>query len=409
MQMPRFAYAFDFAAICSTFGISYSWPHMAKSKEKKESKLAAQLATRKSALKHSASHQKERAERAPSTASTTASSSEVRKRITGKKAEKVFVYRTPDKSTDSIKSPPPPESLTTKAGNEHGKHKKDKAKSKPNNDTVSKKNLKRSDQEDKKSGVDNDKSKGKKDKTKETKETKETNETKVTKETKEAEAEKAPDFEAMVKDIMEGGSSDDGSESERSTLVLGGPHPSADEAEDSPSDEAASDPDSDDDEDEVMEDEEEEEGEDSEDDMSVDTSDDEDAKVAPTSVKEKQQAKEKVPKEKNTQKEKKTSKGNGKETEKNDQKEKDKSKESKNTGIGQELSEVSKRAAGHAQANSVTHKKEWDTFSRQLNDRKKLPVQLAEYVNTRKLDLFQIWLENNQNLHESYPQLSQAD
>ena len=35
MQMPRFAYAFDFAAICSTFGISYSWPHMAKSKEKK--------------------------------------------------------------------------------------------------------------------------------------------------------------------------------------------------------------------------------------------------------------------------------------------------------------------------------------------------------------------------------------
>ena len=127
-------------------------------------------------------------------------------------------------------------------------HKKDKAKSKPNNDTVSKKNLKRSDQEDKKSGVNNDKSKGKKDKTKETKETKETNETK---ETKEAEAEKAPDFEALVNDIMEGGSSDDGSESERSTLVLGGPHPSAGEAEDSPSDEAASDPDSDDDEDEV--------------------------------------------------------------------------------------------------------------------------------------------------------------
>ena len=379
--------------------------HMAKTKEKKGSKLAAQLAARKSALKHSASHQKERA---PSTASTTASSSEVRKRITGKKAEKVFVYRTPDKSTDSIKSPPPPESLTTKASDEHGKHKKDKAKSKPNNDTGIKKNLKQSNQEDKKSGVDNDKSKGKKDKTKETKETKQTKEAKE-KETKEAEAEKAPDFEAMVNGIMEGESSDDGSESERSTLVLGGPHPSADEAEDSPSDEAASDPDSDDDEDEVMEDEEEEEGEDSEDDMSVDTSDDEDAKVAPTSVKEKQQAKEKVPKEKNTQKEKKTSKGNGKETEKNDRKEKDKSKESKNTGIGQELSEVSKRAAGHAQANSVTHKKEWDTFSRQLNDRKKLPVQLAEYVNTRKLDLFQIWLENNQNLHESYPQLSQTD
>ena len=81
--------------------------HMAKTKEKKGSKLAAQLATRKSALKHSASHQKERApSTASTTASTTASSSDVRKRITGKKAEKVFVYRTPDKSTDSIKSPP---------------------------------------------------------------------------------------------------------------------------------------------------------------------------------------------------------------------------------------------------------------------------------------------------------------
>ena len=103
--------------------------------------MAAQLATRKSALKQPASHQKEQRERAPSTASTTASSSEVKKRITGKKPESVFVYRTPDKSTDAVKSPPPPESFTTK--------KKDKEKNKSNKLAMSKKKSK-PDQEDKK-------------------------------------------------------------------------------------------------------------------------------------------------------------------------------------------------------------------------------------------------------------------
>lgn len=80
--------------------------------------------------------------------------------------------------------------------------------------------------------------------------------------------------------------------------------------------------------------------------------------------------------------------------------------EDKKGDKGKAIAEAANRAAeGAARANSVSHKKEWDTFSRQCNDRKKCPVGLAEYVNTRKTDLFQLWLENNQNLHESKPQL----
>ncbi len=47
-----------------------------------------------------------------------------------------------------------------------------------------------------------------------------------------------------------------------------------------------------------------------------------------------------------------------------------------------------------------THKKEWDVFSRQLKNKKKMPGSLAEHVQKNKVDLFNLWLEKGQDLHE---------
>ena len=43
--------------------------------------------------------------------------------------------------------------------------------------------------------------------------------------------------------------------------------------------------------------------------------------------------------------------------------------------------------------NSITNKREWDTFSRQCLDRKKFPVSLAGHVLKSKLDVFQEWMK----------------
>lgn len=41
----------------------------------------------------------------------------------------------------------------------------------------------------------------------------------------------------------------------------------------------------------------------------------------------------------------------------------------------------------------VTHKKEWDKFSRLCQDRKTFPVSLSGYLDRKKVDLFNMWLE----------------
>ena len=48
-------------------------------------------------------------------------------------------------------------------------------------------------------------------------------------------------------------------------------------------------------------------------------------------------------------------------------------------------------------ANSVTHKAEWDKFNRQALDRKKFPIGLAGHFVSNKLDLFQSWLTCQQS------------
>lgn len=48
----------------------------------------------------------------------------------------------------------------------------------------------------------------------------------------------------------------------------------------------------------------------------------------------------------------------------------------------------------------VSHKKEWDTFSRMLQDRKKFPIALSSYVQKSKLDMFNLWLEHGQSMEE---------
>lgn len=48
----------------------------------------------------------------------------------------------------------------------------------------------------------------------------------------------------------------------------------------------------------------------------------------------------------------------------------------------------------------TTHKKEWDVFSRQLKNKKKMPASLSEHVQKSKVDLFNLWLEKGQDLHE---------
>ena len=48
-------------------------------------------------------------------------------------------------------------------------------------------------------------------------------------------------------------------------------------------------------------------------------------------------------------------------------------------------------------ANSVTHKKQWDTFSRQILDRKKFPASLASHVLKGRTDVFNAWLQCSQD------------
>ncbi|CAL1166148.1 unnamed protein product, partial [Cladocopium goreaui] len=51
-------------------------------------------------------------------------------------------------------------------------------------------------------------------------------------------------------------------------------------------------------------------------------------------------------------------------------------------------------------ANSRTNKKEWDTFSREVLNKKKFPVRLSEHLARDKVDLFNLWLAHGKDLHE---------
>lgn len=55
-----------------------------------------------------------------------------------------------------------------------------------------------------------------------------------------------------------------------------------------------------------------------------------------------------------------------------------------------------------------THKKEYNAFCRQLNDRKKFPIALSEYAHRTKQDLFNMWLDNSQDFRQLYSQLLQS-
>lgn len=44
--------------------------------------------------------------------------------------------------------------------------------------------------------------------------------------------------------------------------------------------------------------------------------------------------------------------------------------------------------------------KEWATFTRECQNRKKFPVALSDHLQRDKLDLFQAWLDNSKNLNE---------
>ena len=47
-----------------------------------------------------------------------------------------------------------------------------------------------------------------------------------------------------------------------------------------------------------------------------------------------------------------------------------------------------------------TNKKEWDTFSREVVNKKKFPVRLSEHLARDKVDLFNLWLQHGKDLHE---------
>ncbi|CAK9008792.1 unnamed protein product [Durusdinium trenchii] len=47
--------------------------------------------------------------------------------------------------------------------------------------------------------------------------------------------------------------------------------------------------------------------------------------------------------------------------------------------------------------NSTTHKAQWDKFCREALSRSKFPAELSEYYNTKKTELFNIWMDSGMN------------
>ena len=326
---------------------------------KKSSKLADQLKARKSALKKTdkpdaktGETKDTKAERSSSTTSTVASPSEKHQELkrARDKSAPVFVYRTPTKPTPAVNSPPVPDSKAQEVERE-----------KKGAKVAIKEKEKEKEKAKKVDHVEKEKNHEKKVEKK--------GEKKVEKKVdKKGEKQKEEDaFDSMLEGIVGGDSDSEKSHCSESTLELG---KQSEEEEGGGCDEES----------ESEENEDEQESSEMEEEDSAAESSEEEAEAEEVTTK-KRRKEEKAPKTEETAEDKKGDKGEA-------------------------IVEAANRAAeGAARANSVSHKREWDTFSRQCNDRKKFPVGLADYVNTRKTDLFQLWLENNQNLHESKPQL----
>ena len=62
---------------------------------------------------------------------------------------------------------------------------------------------------------------------------------------------------------------------------------------------------------------------------------------------------------------------------------------------GDELAKAAKETTkGKGVRNSETHKKEWDKFAREAQNKKTFPVSLMPAFRKNKNDLFGIWLDN---------------
>ena len=48
---------------------------------------------------------------------------------------------------------------------------------------------------------------------------------------------------------------------------------------------------------------------------------------------------------------------------------------------------------------SLTHRKEYMQFCRQCSNRKKVPHELLDELRTNRLDMFQMWMEEDKNVH----------
>ena len=48
----------------------------------------------------------------------------------------------------------------------------------------------------------------------------------------------------------------------------------------------------------------------------------------------------------------------------------------------------------------MSHKKEWDEFTRACSNRKKFPIQLSNHLQRDKVDLFNQWLACSKNMKE---------
>lgn len=394
---------------------------MAK-KHSKAAKVEQQLEVRKSALKKAT--QEARPERAASTSTTASSrSSQTLRRVRGKTQDtpSVYVYRTPSKATSAINSPETALVPVAKKDHDFKKGADPKPTKRASTEPEAGGKASKPDAPKKKSKIDKDK-----------------------------EDDDHSDFDQGLNDLLadtedEAGSADESEAqdddqadnmSDASTMELPG-LPSSEEDEESESEDGDQidpevEPSSEEEEEPQSDDSSDEKGEihakkeekkkkrlaledvnkKSDKPKKSDTKKTEknSKEKTETNAKEKTEKNAKEKKEKDTKEKKKETKDH---TDKNastqNAKEKKKDNTTKNASgkteetKGGAISIMAKKAEG--KANSMTHKREWATFSRQLEDRKKLPVQLAPYVNTKKLDMFQIWLENNQNLEESHPQL----
>ncbi len=144
--------------------------------------------------------------------------------------------------------------------------------------------------------------------------------------------------------------------------------------------------------------EEEEEMEEQEEESSADDAEEakEEAKEA---EKESEESSEEEPSESSEEDEEASPGSEDDEEEENDDEEEEKDEEEKKEGEGEKTSHAlvpvteDTKCTALAIKNSVTHKKEWDSFCRTAKS--KMPVQLNEMFATQKQELFNVWMDCN--------------